>query len=63
MKFSSSVSTKTSRTFSNTEQREFSMEIYVRAEQEQMPAGMAKVLGILEEAITVQKAVNRTATK
>ena len=36
---------------SNTEQREFSMRIQVKAVQDTMPEGMAKVLGILVDSI------------
>ena len=39
---------------SNSEQREFSMQVYVRAVQDEMPAGMAKLLGVLEDAILVK---------
>jgi hypothetical protein len=38
---------------SNEENREFSMHVYVRAKQTEMPAGMAKILGVLEEAILI----------
>lgn len=38
---------------SNTEQREFSMSIYVRAVQDTMPQGMQRILSVLEEAIII----------
>ena len=42
---------------SNKEQREFSMRVYVRAMQDDMPAGMKRILDVLEhlleQAITI----------
>ena len=38
---------------SNKEQREFSMRVYVRAMQDEMPAGMKKILDVLEQAIII----------
>ena len=38
---------------SNTEQREFSMRVYVKAMQDEMPAGMRKILDVLEQAIII----------
>jgi hypothetical protein len=38
---------------SNTEQREYSMRVYVRAVQDDMPAGMKKILDVLEQAILI----------
>jgi hypothetical protein len=34
------------------EQREFSMKIFVRASQRELPSGMAKVVSALEDSIT-----------
>lgn len=49
--FEASVSSKISTKYSNEEQREFSMAIHIEAVQDEMPAGMAKMLSLLEEAI------------
>ena len=38
---------------SNTEQREYSMRVYVRAVQDDMPAGMRRILDVLEQAILI----------
>ena len=38
---------------SNTEQREYSMRVYVQAVQDDMPAGMKKILDVLEQAILI----------
>ena len=38
---------------SNTEQREYSMRVYVKAVQDDMPAGMKKILDVLESAIMI----------
>ena len=38
---------------SNSEQREYSMRVYVRAVQDEMPAGMRKILDVLEQAIII----------
>ena len=38
---------------SNTEQREYSMRVYVKAVQDDMPAGMKKILDVLEQAILI----------
>ncbi len=38
---------------SNTEQREYSMRVYVKAVQDDMPAGMKKILDVLEQAIMI----------
>lgn len=48
-----SYSNQVSEANSNTEQREFSMSIYVHASQAELPAGTAKLLSILEEAIMI----------
>ncbi len=45
------VSNQLESKISNTEQREFSMNVKVRATQAEMPAGMKRVLSELEEAI------------
>ena len=37
----------------NTEQREFSMAIYVKAVQDAMPAGMQKIMSVLEDAVLI----------
>jgi len=50
---SSTYNTKTSTTAS--EKREYRMDIHVRAVQEGMPAGLSKVLDILEDAIQDKK--------
>ena len=63
--FSASVSSQMTRTRSNTEERKFSMEVFVRVEQNELPAGMEKILKMLEDAVHVQHAVklNSTATR
>jgi Protein of unknown function (DUF2589) len=47
---SASFSTQVSRNSTDREQREFSMTIVVQAEQGDIPAGLARVLSILEDA-------------
>lgn len=54
MRVSSAFKTSTSTQASST--REYSMDIHVRAVQDAMPAGLSKVLDILEDAITNRKA-------
>ena len=48
------VSTSYQRTTSqgNTVDRTYSMAVHIKAVQDEMPAGMEKILGILEGAIT-----------
>jgi hypothetical protein len=46
---------KSSATEQASSTREYSMEIHVRAVQDDMPAGLAKILDILENAITDRK--------
>ena len=38
---------------SNKEEREYSMRVYVKAVQDDMPAGMKKILDVLESAILI----------
>jgi Protein of unknown function (DUF2589) len=59
-KFSASFSTKITHSSSNTEEREYSMNIMVKASQSEMPSGMSRILSILEEAILID--VLRTTT-
>jgi hypothetical protein len=53
--FSSSYSSQNTRRNSNTEERTFEIEVTVKAVQDDVPAGMAKVLDILEEAIVAAR--------
>ena len=46
-----SYSSEKSQKNSNTENREFSMRVFVKAVQDDMPTGMRKILDILEQAI------------
>ena len=48
---SASYSNQETQQHSNSEQREFSMAIYVHAQQAALPPGTAKLLSILEEAV------------
>ena len=50
---SASFSAQETKANSNSEQREFSMNIYVHASQAPLPAGTAKLLSILEEAVII----------
>jgi len=54
MRVSATYKSSTSRTASQN--REYKMEIHVRAVQDEMPAGLSKILDILEDAIKNQKA-------
>ena len=47
----SSYSNQKTEKNTNSEQREFSMHVFVRASQAGMPAGMARILNVLEESI------------
>ena len=63
MGFSASVKTsyssqKTEKN-SNSEQREFSMRVFVKAVQEEIPAGLKKILDILEQAILISLDVKK----
>ena len=51
-----SFSTQTTAKNSNTEQRTFSMRVFVKAVQDDIPSGMSRVLNALEEAILVELA-------
>jgi Protein of unknown function (DUF2589) len=51
--FTSSYSSQQTNRNSNKEEREFSLSVFVRAVQDDMPSGMEKILDILEEAIYV----------
>jgi hypothetical protein len=46
---------------SNEEKREFSMRVFVKARQPELPVGMARLIGVLEEAILID--VTRQFTK
>lgn len=52
--YSAAFSSQNTARSSNTEQREFSLEVYVRARQADMPGGMAKILSMLEDSIYKQ---------
>jgi Protein of unknown function (DUF2589) len=52
---SASFSTQLSVSKSGTEEREFTMRIFVKAVQDDMPAGLSRVLSMLETAIGVRK--------
>lgn len=49
--FRVSASYKTSSTQASAQKREYQMDIHVRAVQDEMPAGLSKILDILEDAI------------
>ena len=51
--FTSSYSSQETKKSSSKEEREFSLSVFVRAVQDDMPSGMEKILDILEEAIYV----------
>ena len=51
-----SFSSKSSSKFSGNVERTYSMEVHVRAVQDELPGGMEKILGILEDAIKSQPA-------
>ncbi|MDA8136247.1 MAG: DUF2589 domain-containing protein [Desulfobacteraceae bacterium] len=54
--FRVSASHKTSTSQTAAQKREYSMDIHVRAVQDEMPAGLSKILDILEDAIKNQPA-------
>jgi hypothetical protein len=54
---SASFGTQTKLSNSNEEKREFSMRVFVKARQPELPVGMARLIGVLEEAILID--VNR----
>jgi hypothetical protein len=51
--FSCSYSNQEAKKNTNNEEREFSMSVELKAVQDDMPPGMARVLDILEEAIAL----------
>jgi Protein of unknown function (DUF2589) len=53
---SASFSTQFSYGSNSTETREFSMKIEVKAKQDEMPAGLARILSILEDASMLELA-------
>ncbi len=56
-----SVSHQRTEKNSNTEQREFSMRVFVKAVQEDIPTGLKKILDILETAIIISLNAQRDA--
>jgi hypothetical protein len=52
---SASFSSQLSVSNSGTEEREFTMKIFVKAVQDDMPAGLSRVLSMLESAIGVRR--------
>ncbi len=58
--FRVSASTKTTASTTSTQKREYSMDIHVRAVQDAMPAGLSKILDILEDAIKNVPATSST---
>lgn len=54
LEFRTSASFKTSTSTQAASRREYSMDIHVRAVQDEMPAGLSKILDILEKAIKEQ---------
>lgn len=55
MSFRTSVSARSSSSSTKNSNREYSMDIHVRAVQDTMPAGLSKILDILEESINSKK--------
>jgi hypothetical protein len=51
--FKAKFSTQLTTSDSNKEEREFSMKIFVRAVQDEMPSGLARILSILEQAVLI----------
>ena len=55
MEFRVSATYKTNASTAASQKREYSLDVHVRAVQDEMPAGLSKVLDILEDAITDEK--------
>ena len=55
MDFRVSATFNTNNSVQASERREYSMEIHVRAVQNEMPGGLSKILEILDKAIKEEK--------
>jgi hypothetical protein len=55
MDFRVSSTFKTSTSTQASQKREYTMDIHVRATQDEMPGGLSKILDILEDAIKESK--------